>query len=298
MDVRKINNTYNNLAIKNGVYSLIADRRPNLLQTDTIKLSIAGMREASCRFDIDPSALGNTGLDAFLIDKFLQTQTTVSFTKSTSVPFNITSAPASYTADRFMIVFKQAPTTNFTTISAIRNADKTVTINWGTSNERNVTSYNIEQSNDGINFTSIGTQTSIANNGTNPTYSKYDEAATKANNWYRVKLNNSNATNKYSAVAMVGALNEIAKDLNPTMSIYPNPVVDGNVNLHLDNQQKGSYHVQITNTAGQVIKTEKIQVENNYMRHSLNIRLVIADTYNITITSQEGKKTTLTVIVF
>jgi Secretion system C-terminal sorting domain len=292
-DVRKIMNIADNLAVKNGTYNLVVERRPNLTATDTIKLNLTGVRVAPYRFDIDPSVLGNTGLEAILKDNFLQTETTVSFTDVTSVPFNITSTPASYAADRFMIVFKQAPTTNFTTISATRNTDKTVTVNWGIATERNVTNYTVEQSNDGINFTAIAQQTATANNGTNPTYSKQDAAASMANNWYRVKANNTNGTSKYTAIAMVGAVNETIQIAASKMSIYPNPVIGGNVNLHLDNQAKGNYAVQITNAAGQIVSTENVQVENNSALRIIKLGTAATGNYQATIVDESGKKTTI-----
>ncbi len=296
-DVRKIMNSADNLAVKNGNYNLVVERRPNLTTTDTIKLSLTGVRVAPYRFEIDPSVLGNTGLEAFLKDKFLQTETPVSFTDVTTVPFDITATAASYAADRFMIVFKQGTTTNFTTISAIRNADKTVTVNWGTEGERNVTNYTVEQSNDGVNFTALATQAATANNGTNQTYSKLDAAASKANNWYRVKATNNNTTVKYTAIAMVGAINEIAINVEPKMSIYPNPVMGGNVNLHLDNQAKGNYAVQITNAAGQTVKAENVQVENNNTLRTIKIGTAATGTYQATVIDEAGKKTTMSFLV-
>jgi Secretion system C-terminal sorting domain len=297
MDVRKIMNTYDNVAIKNGNFNLVVERRPNLTITDTIKLNTSGLRVAPYRFEIDPSVLNNTGLDAYLKDKFLQTETPISFGAVTTVPFETTTDAASRVADRFMIVFKQAPTTSFTTISATRNADKTVTVNWGTAAERNVTNYTIEQSNDGVNFTAIGTQAAIANNGSNPTYSKQDATASKANNWYRVKANNSNGTTKYTAIAIVGAINDMAITTAPSMCIYPNPVVDGNVNLHLTNQAKGDYSVQITNATGQVIHTENVQVENNSTVHTIKIGTVAIGSYQATVTDEKVTKTTIPFII-
>jgi Secretion system C-terminal sorting domain len=296
-DVRKIMNTADNLAIKNGNYNLVVERRPNLSATDTIKLSLTGIRVAPYRFVIDPSVLGNTGLEAFLIDKFLQTEIAVSFTNVTSVPFDITSTPASYAGDRFMIVFKLAPTTNFTTIAALRHSNNTVSINWGIENERNISNYTVEQSNDGTNFTAIATQTASANNGTNPTYSKLDAAASKANNWYRVKATNSNGTIKYTAIAMVGAVNEITIFADAKISIYPNPVVGGKINLQLTNQAKGNYSVQLTNAMGQVIQIENVPVYNNNVLHTIRMGNTATGTYHATVINEAGKKTTIVFLV-
>ncbi len=292
-DVKKIANGTDNLAIKYGTKNLVIERRPNLTKADTIKLNLTSTRIAPYRFEIDPSVLNNTGLDAFLKDKFLQTEIPVSLTAVTNVDFDITADAGSKVADRFMIVFKQAPTTSFTTISAIRNADKTVTVQWGTATERNVTNYTIEQSNDGINFTSIATQTPTANNGNNPTYSKQDATASKADNWYRVKANNTNGTTKYTAIAMVGAVNEVTQIGESKISIYPNPVIDGNVNLHFNNQPKGNYSVQITNAKGQLIQTETIQVQNSNTFRLIKVGTIARGNYQATLMNEAGNKTTI-----
>jgi Secretion system C-terminal sorting domain len=297
MDVRKINNTYDNLAIKNGSYALVVERRPNLVQTDTIKLSIVGMRVATYRLEIDPSVLVYPGLEATLKDKYLQTETPISFSTVTTQSFDITTDAASKVADRFMIVFKPAATTNFTTIAATRNADKTITVNWGVQNETAVTNYAVEQSNDGINFTAIATKAAQANNGTNPTYSLLDASASKAVNWYRVKANNQNGTTKYTAVAMVSAMQEVAENAIPKMSIYPNPVVDGNVNLHLDNQAKGNYAVQITNAEGKTINVENVQVQNNNTLRIIKLGTKATGTYQLTIKDAASKTKTIPFII-
>jgi Secretion system C-terminal sorting domain len=297
MDVRKVSNTYDNLGIKHNNNNLVIERRPNLTESDTIRLNLTNTRIASYRFEIDPSVLSNTGLDAFLKDIFLQTETPISLSTVTNINFDITADAASRVADRFMIVFKQAPTTSFTTISATRNADKTVTVQWGTATERNVTNYTIEQSNDGINFTSMGTQVPTANNGGNPTYSKQDANASKANNWYKVKANNTNGTFKYTAIAMVGAVNEVTQIGESKISIYPNPVINGNVNLHFNSQPNGKYTVQITNAKGQIIQTETVQVQNNNTLHIIKIGTIAKGNYQTTLSDGAGNKTTLGFIV-
>ena len=96
---------------------------------------------------------------------------------------------------------------------------------------------------------------------------------------------------------MVGAINEIAIATEATISIYPNPVVDGNVNLHLDNQIKGNYTVQITNTSGQQIKAAIVQVENNNTLRIIKMGTAAAGNYQATITDESGNKTTISFLV-
>ena len=105
-DVRKFMNAEDNLAIKKGTKNLILDSRKNLTASDTIFLSLSNTRIAPYGFKIDPSALGNFSLKAFLKDKFLQTESLISLTDVTNVNFTTTADVASRATDRFMIVFK------------------------------------------------------------------------------------------------------------------------------------------------------------------------------------------------
>jgi hypothetical protein len=296
LDVKKVNNSFDNLSVKVNANVLAVERRKNLLSTDTIFLNLSNTRIAPYRFEIDPSVLSSTGLEAILEDKFLQTATPVSLTAVTNVAFDITSNVASKAADRFRIVFKQAPTVSFTTIAATRNADKTITVNWGVHNERNVSTYAVEHSNDGVNFSPLTAQTALANNGTNPTYSKLDVAATSASNWYRVKANIANAAAQYSGIAMVGALPADQLD-KPSISINPNPVKDQTINIKFTNKV-GDYNITLVNNEGRVVYSANIVIASPNVVKTIALGKAIAPgQYQLTMTNVDGKKEILSVLV-
>ena len=290
-DVIKFTNTNDNLFIKSNNKNLVVERRPIPNESDTIKLGITGTRVAAYRFIIDPYLLENTNLDAFLVDKYLQTETALSLLDSNTVNFNITSVATSSSADRFMIVFKPLKATVINNILAVRNEDKTATVKWEIKEERNIDKYTIEQSNDGINFKSIGTQAPLANDGTNMTYTKIDVTATKAKNWYRIKATNKAGSIIYSDDAVV---NEIIESV---ISVYPNPVMGGKINLYLKYQPTGTYTVQISNKTGQVLKTEALKISNNNEIRIINLGAAAEGTYQIKITGSTGIKTTLSIMV-
>ena len=134
MDVRKFMNATDNLAIKNGNYNLIVERRPNICITDTLLLMLTGTRVAPYRFDIDPSVLNYPNIKSYLIDKYLTTETPVSMDTVTSVNFNITTEPLSRVANRFMIVYRQQPPVRFAALTATRNTDNSVNTVFKTEN--------------------------------------------------------------------------------------------------------------------------------------------------------------------
>jgi hypothetical protein len=296
-DVVKFLNASENISVIKNNTQLIVERAPKLQVTDTIRLNISNTHFGPYRFDIDPSNLNYPELDAFLVDKFTNTKTPISLTTLTSINFDIANTAASYANDRFMIVFKTAPTTDFTTISAIRNTNNTVTVNWGIAKEINVVKYEIEQSNDGINFVKINTQTATLNNATNINYSKVDATATLSNNWYRIKAINDRGIVKYSSIAMVNEVKPLITITKPSMTISPNPVVNGVINLHLDNQKAGKYDIQVTNTAGQVLFEQQLNVQTYKVLNVIKLQTVAKGNYILSIKYIDGEKVVLNFVI-
>jgi hypothetical protein len=298
MDVRKVNNSFDNVSLRRNGKILVVERRKNPESSDTIFLNLTSTRIATYRFEIDPSVLSNFRLQAFLKDKFLQTETLVSLSSVTNINFNITADAASRVADRFMIVFKQAASTNFTTISAIRNVDNSVSINWGIQNERNVSNYGVEQSNDGINFVTITTQAAIANDGSNLTYTKIDGTASKNNNWYRVKANNINSTTKYTAIAMVGPV-LTDSTTNSSIIVYPNPITNKKIlNIKFTNKI-GKYNIQLLSNNGKIIYTENFTITNINELKKFNLsKHITAGHYELLVLASNGQREVIPIVVY
>jgi hypothetical protein len=296
-DVRKLINPINNLSIKTKNKLLVVEKRPAIVATDSIQLNLAGTAVANYEFEIYPTLMNMASVEAYVVDRFLQTTTAIDLSQITNLHFAVTTDAASKAVNRFIIVFKQSATTSFTTISAKRNIDKTITVNWGISNEKNINNYIVEQSNDGIHFTTLSTQNTLVNNGTNQLYNTIDATASKENNWYRVKMNNTNGSLKYSSIAMVAAVKDDAINQAPSIAIYPNPVVNGKVNLYFKNKETGKYYLVIYNSAGQKISTKEIIIEYNYVHSLVHLGSPISGQYEAIITNEKGEKSTIPFLV-
>ena len=287
-DVRKFMNAEDNLAIKNGSRNLILDSRKNLTVSDTIFLSLSNTRIASYRFEIDPCVLGNLSLKAYLIDKFLQTETAVSLSDVTNVNFTTTADAASRAADRFMIVFKNVAPAGFTAIKAVRNNDNSVAITWNMSNENKINTYSIERSTDGgTNYTNINSQLPTANNFGSPYYTVTDASAPKEMVWYRIKANNISNGSFYSDKAAAKAIDANTKH---GITMYPNPVVDGTVNLYFNNKPAGKYNITIVNSKGEQVKFSIVDVKNNAAVKTFAINEVAAGMYDAVVDDNKGMK--------
>ena len=283
-DVRKILNAGDNIFLKNGNSNLIVERRPTLKISDTIKLNLTNTRINSYRFEFDPSAL-NIGLEATLKDKFAGSETAVSLLEVTDYNFKITADAASRRADRFMIVFKQVKPMWFVKINAVRNTNNTATVNWYTENENNINTYSIERSKDGINFSELGKQMPTANNNGNPSYSFIDAAPDDGNNWYRIKTNTINGTKQLSEIVKIGAVEIL---LPATTTVYPNPVLEGKVQISFVNEKVGKYSLAIVTMAGQTVYSEILKLETNNFQKIINFGSAATGSYQLILINEEG----------
>ena len=286
MDVRKFMNATDNLAIKNGAYNLIVERRPNICTTDTLQLMLTGTRIAPYRFEIDPSVLNCPAIKGFLIDKFLRTETSVSLTNVTSISFDITNDPVSRVANRFMIVYRQQDPVRFTSVTAVRNTDNSIKVIFNTENENNVNNYSIERSTDGIAFEPIATQMPTANNFGNPYYNYHDGNANNAFNWYRVKANTILGGVIYSIAAKAGAAYKKQKS---SIYIYPNPVTNGVINIGFQNKPFGIYQLSIVNSTGQTIYTETLSMQSAMFNKSISIPALHSGIYRVITEESNGQ---------
>ena len=294
MDVRKFMNATDNLAIKNGDYNLIVERRPGICIADTLQLMLTGTRVAPYRFEIDPSVLNSPNLKAFLVDNFLKFDTPVSLTTLTYISFNITADPASKAANRFMIVYRMQDPVRFTAISAVRNLDNSISTTFKTENENNVNNYAVENSTDGINFEPIASQLPTANNFGNPYYNYTHAKAKPAYNWYRIKANLIAGAPIYSSAAKA----DIAFVKQQHMiSVFPNPITDCKINITIENQPLGVYKLSIINSAGQIIFNENISVQASQVNKIISKPGMHAGIYSLILEGKNGQIKAITLLV-
>jgi hypothetical protein len=282
-DVRKIFNVADNLAIKSNNNMLIVERRKNPVVTDTIFLNLTGTRVANYSFEIDPSVLNTLGLNAFMKDKFLGTETPVSLVNVTNIPFAITTDAASKATNRFMIVFRAAAgpvPVRFVDIAAIKNANKTNTVKWNVGGELNIQQYVIERSDRGVNFASIGTTSALNNAGGSHSYSFIDIAPLSSDNYYRVKSIAVNGEVQYSFIVKLSS-----DETLPSITVYPNPITDRIIQVKFVNKA-GDYTLKLLGVDGKTIQTQKITItDNNELKSIVVNKQVAIGNYDLMVSS-------------
>jgi hypothetical protein len=291
MDAIKKFNTSENLSIKTANTLLVVERRHSIVQQDTIFLNLANVKIQNYRFEFTASQLNLAGQTGFLEDNYLHTSTSLSLDGTTTIDFNVVNIPDSYADDRFRIIFTPAVVLplSFTSVKAYAK-NKDIAVEWKVENENNLEQYSVEKSVDGNHY--ITANTVAARHAAVSNYNWLDVNPAEGYNYYRILSTDVNGKTAYSVVVKVFTGKE-----KPGISIYPNPVSNGIINLQLTNQSPGEYGIRLLNKMGQVIiskqinhtagsSTETIQLDK-YTPHCI---------YQLEVTQPDGKKIDANVI--
>jgi hypothetical protein len=294
LDAKKMSNLNENLSIKTTDSLLVLDRKHTITTADTIFFNLTGVKLGQYQFEFLPQNINLTMFTAYLEDSYTQVRTPLDLTDTARYTFTIANIAASYAADRFRIVFKPlaALPVTITSISASRNTDATVSVEWKAENEIAIERYELEHSVKGTDFTKMASLTPSSNNGGRATYHINDAGATASAHYYRIKAISTNGLVQYSAIAKVAALTSVTG-----VSIYPNPVVNKTVHIYFTNQQPGNYAITVTNNAGQVVYRSIALLNNGNEAKVFQLTQVNAGTYQVSITAPGAKRTVTKVII-
>ncbi len=299
MDVKKFFSAGNNLSVLSKGYYLVAERSPYPKAADSIELILSSTSQQGYRLDFEPTNLQKLSVKPLLYDRYLNTYYPISATGTTSVSFTITGDAGSRALNRFKIVFKKAvtPELQITLTDAMRNADRTIVVNWSAANEQEIEKYEVERSADGRLFSGIITTLS-AKNEMLTLYSKTDLGPLAGDNYYRIKATRKDGVLVFSDVIKVAALPAPAFDGKGMIAVYPNPVTGKRMNIRLANQETGKYQLQLINTLGQVVFSNEVSVDGNDNKRQVQLgSSVTPGQYKLSITAPSGEKTTQTIFV-
>lgn len=122
-DVSKLSADGESIALSRDNHTLAIERRKTISGADTSFISLAKLSRKQYRLEIVAENMQHENLTAVVIDKYASgtKSTVVDLNGSTFVDFSVTDDPASFAADRFLIVFNSSPKipVNTTVISNI-----------------------------------------------------------------------------------------------------------------------------------------------------------------------------------
>ena len=262
-DSRKQSNLGENLSIVKNTAKLAAERRNFPAKDDSIQLAMSGMKKMTYQLQIFGNPLQDDKLAAFLKDNYLNKETFITADDTTNYEFTIDANAASAAERRFSIVFKTtAPLAlNVKGIKAYQQSAN-IAVEWQVTNELNMREYIIEKSGNGKDFSATA-KVSASNAGL---YKWLDANAAEGANYYRIKCIDEGGRFSRTQIAKV-----MLGKLTPAVTIFPNPVEGGVMNVQLVNQPKGSYKLRMISKTGQVVYQNSLSHNGGSSSQSVNL---------------------------
>ncbi|OQP63722.1 glycoside hydrolase family 44 [Niastella vici] len=148
--------------------------------------------------------------------------------------------------------------------------DNKVILNFTTTNQLNLASFDVERSADGSSFTTIGT---VTGEGANGQYAFIDAQPLPSINYYRLKLIDHTGGYSYSKILPV------RYDKNAAITVFPNPAKEVlTVQLHLP---AGAISLQIIDGMGRMMKTMLLQSSGSTLSTTIDLSGLAAGQYYI-----------------
>jgi Secretion system C-terminal sorting domain len=166
-------------------------------------------------------------------------------------------------------------------LTAVLNIDKMVVLNWETTMESNSSHFNIERSQDGSVWNTIGTVQAAGNSSRTIDYSFIDESPATGVNYYRLGMVDRDGRSAQSEVKIVRTTSLMNK-----VSFYPNPARDY-VNVSLGQASAPNVTVRLISQSGQVLQ-EKKAVGGNGTTVTFPVQQYATGIYILSVAGADG----------
>ncbi len=283
-DALKMLNSGENFGLKRAGNLLSIEAKAPVSISDTLYYNMSNLKVRTYQLRFAPVNMKESSLGAFLIDKFLNTSTSISLSDSSFVNIEITGNTASSAADRFKIVFRQmAPLpVTITSVKAYQK-DTDIIVAWSVENENGMQQYDVEKSADGNTFTKAATIN--ASNGNIHSYQWLDGETTGNYYYYRIRSISQNGQLSYTQIVKV----QIEKR-NAGISVYPNPIINGTINLKLTSQITGVYQLRLLSSLGQILISKEVTYSGGSDTKSIPCGNLSKGIYQLKVTTPSGNK--------
>ncbi|HOZ76997.1 MAG TPA: hypothetical protein PLY34_03330 [Ferruginibacter sp.] len=249
LDVNKYNNASENLGLRKGGKIFAIERRKPVSMRDTIFLNTSQMRARNYQLAFEPDNMVVNNLACYLEDTYLNIKIPVSLKQRTIVPFSVTD-DASAAWERFRLLFRKWH--RFINCEALYK-NENVTVKWEAAEEDNLDTYEIERSEDGVNFSVVG-RVAGRNHGSTSRYTFSDGYTNAGIFYYRIKATSKQDVINYSSTARVAVLKGSAG-----LYVFPNPVVDNKVVVQISSKMPtGEYRLTLLSPDGKIITANKM----------------------------------------
>ncbi|MBA9078564.1 hypothetical protein FHS90_003294 [Rufibacter quisquiliarum] len=153
---------------------------------------------------------------------------------------------------------------------------------WTTATEINNDRFEIERSANGKDFVKVGEVKGSGNTSVIIDYAFTDRSAAKGTAYYRLRQVDLDGTTEYSKVISVNNAGGAEVNGAAKVSVFPNPVTNGNVNIRFAELPKGTVNVRLVDLSGRVLHTGAMNADGTLNLTGLGLSQGI---YMISITA-------------
>ena len=233
--------TPNNRTVQHNFVSNLSNN-----STDTFVLQTTSTINNTFSLNFSDFAAVPSNKNIILVDK--HNNNSVDLRSTSNYAFTINNAIPTTFGDRFLLIITDQ--FNPVPVKIISFTGKKINqvnlLSWVTVSEKNIISYEVQLSEDGIGFSTIGLLKAI-NSSNKTNYSFTDNTPKKHSaSYYRLKINEANTTSYTNTIVIIEGTEQVASTM-----IYPNPAKD--FITILTNQQAEIKQVIILNMQGLVL---------------------------------------------
>ena len=252
-DALKFVNIHENFSLVRNKTLIGMERRPHIGSDDTLFFNLTHTTNRNYQFLFEPENMDPLLL-AFLEDKHTGLKTPLSISSPTVFNFTITAAAGSAAPDRFSIIFKQATPLAVALINVkARQQGSGIMVEWTVKSETDIVKYEVEKSEDGVDFGKRYISLAGGANQTQVAYKWQDIQMQPGNHYYRVVGIDLDGKQHYSNIVKVS----IDKK-SPGISISPNPFQGDKITIQFNRMKAGVYQFSLVNQTGHLLHTQSV----------------------------------------
>lgn len=165
----------------------------------------------------------------------------------------------------------------------IKAIERTSHLSWSTTSEINSDRFEIERSELGKFWITLGSVFTKNNNSVTENYSYSDDNPLSGNNLYRLKMIDKDGTFAYSKIREINF-----KD-NADIAVYPNPATD---RFYLSNVSQVESKISLFDISG-----KKKMEDVSFTTDGINVSTLTAGTYIIRIDTNDGRQTARKLVI-
>jgi hypothetical protein len=290
-DAMKMTNPGENFGLLRQGFTLAVEaRQPVSSDTMFFKMTNLGATNYSLKI-VHEGMQAVTNATCILVDKFLNTQTPVSYNDTTYIAVPLTSDPASRAQNRLMLVYKPVgmvvvPVT-FISFDVLNIKDKEAKLQWRVENETDINNYSVETSENGDQFYSIGSMLPTNNQLGAASYVFQQKIAAGPNHFYRIRANSKDGKEQLTKIIQLRT-SEVAAGIN----IFPNPVANKTVQVNYTAATTGMRFLQVTDAFLKVVYQQRFSHAGAATKLQLPLQKNSpAGIYHLRITAEDGTST-------